>query len=858
MPYEDYPQLSAAIMYLTYDSAQKRFTYFANGATISLLKLTADVSAGINLSGNATNSNGTNKTASITAGTNLLPTQFYDVPNTVSTTIITTATGTAAAAAQNSNGYLWRPDLAELTSLPVGYVAASGLAIMPSKRIGPYKLFFMNTGSQIYTSRLVGAPNQVGTINISPGSSSLSVTWSAPSTNIAPITGYVVRIVNGAGTVVSSATKVGSTMTSHTFNSLTNGTTYSVYVVACSDLGYSIDSVVRTAAPTPTAPSSPSALSAVGYNGNVAISWSTPASDGGSSVTGYRVSVNPGNRIVEISSNTFSTTVNELTNGTVYTIAINAINTIGMSSAASTTATPQATLPGYPTIIKTLTGDSTSNVQWTHGNDGGSPLIGYRIWVVDTDISANLAGTATSHLLTGLPNEQPFTIRLQPSNSVGPGPILQYDVAAPIPVATRNNVFSTAATALTSGGTISSFRSTINAQRESVIPYVANLPNYNATALYTEMINLSLANKNVKFVIAANNETVVVDTTNMTSPSTILHIPGEAGESVTLSINNTNYPISFNVFGKAVYNNTVYGVGSKLTLDRKYTVVGRGSVAFVGGTVPDAPVDISANAGNEQVTVSWAEPINDGSSAIMGYRVTNVTTELIYDVSADVTSQLFTNLSNGTEYTFTVSALNELGYSDEVATITATPVAPVTSPTVPCFFGNARVLTPSGYKRMDSLKAGDKVVTPAGSEVAIERMKVIQCAAGPNTNPYVIPAGTFGATHRLLISPDHKVCLADGRRVEAKKLGLAQEAREGELTYYNLELAGQADMVVGGVAVESLAHVRRVVVTMEQFASLMTKKYGGKLNSSLLANIQRTCRIMPDGRVEVPVIPKRR
>lgn len=172
---------------------------------------------------------------------------------------------------------------------------------------------------------------------------------------------------------------------------------------------------------------------------------------------------------------------------------------------------------------------------------------------------------------------------------------------------------------------------------------------------------------------------------------------------------------------------------------------------------------------------------------------------------------------------------------------------------IPCFFGNARVLTPNGYRRMDSLTVGDKVMTPQGTEVAIERVKITMCAASPSTNPYVIPKGAFGATHRTLISPNHKVCLENGRRVEAKHLGLIQEARTGSLTYYNLELTGAADMVVGGVAVESLAPVRRVVMSLADFSKAVAAKYG-PANPAILEHIKRTCRFVGKDAVEVPVM----
>jgi hypothetical protein len=154
---------------------------------------------------------------------------------------------------------------------------------------------------------------------------------------------------------------------------------------------------------------------------------------------------------------------------------------------------------------------------------------------------------------------------------------------------------------------------------------------------------------------------------------------------------------------------------------------------------------------------------------------------------------------------------------------------------------------------MDSLTVGDKVMTPTGAEVAIEKVKVTKCHAGPNTNPYVIPAGVFGATHRVLISPDHKICLSDGRRMEAKKLGLVQEAREGSLTYYNLELTDQADMIVSGVPVESLVPVRRVVVSLATFEAAVKSRYGS-LTPAVLANIKRTCRLVGRDAVEVPVM----
>ena len=171
----------------------------------------------------------------------------------------------------------------------------------------------------------------------------------------------------------------------------------------------------------------------------------------------------------------------------------------------------------------------------------------------------------------------------------------------------------------------------------------------------------------------------------------------------------------------------------------------------------------------------------------------------------------------------------------------------------PCFFGNAPVLTPGGYVRMDSLREGDLVSTPGGAAVPIQRVKVYRCAAGPATNPYVIQKGQFGATKRLLISPRHRVATANGM-VEAQHLGLPQKERVGVLTYYNLSLPGWANMVVAGVEVESLAPVQRITVPFQAFVALVAKKHGSNLTPALLTKIKSTCRFLENGMVECPVM----
>jgi hypothetical protein len=105
-----------------------------------------------------------------------------------------------------------------------------------------------------------------------------------------------------------------------------------------------------------------------------------------------------------------------------------------------------------------------------------------------------------------------------------------------------------------------------------------------------------------------------------------------------------------------------------------------------------------------------------------------------------------------------------------------------------------------------------------------------------------------------LISPAHRVS-TNGKMVKAKDLGLEREEMEGVLHYYNLQLENWSNMVVAGVKVESLAPIQRTVVTVPQLVSILQAKYGSDMTTKEITNkVLRTCRLMADGRVEVPIL----
>ena len=101
----------------------------------------------------------------------------------------------------------------------------------------------------------------------------------------------------------------------------------------------------------------------------------------------------------------------------------------------------------------------------------------------------------------------------------------------------------------------------------------------------------------------------------------------------------------------------------------------------VATTVPGAPTSLSATPGDGQVILSWTAPA-DGGGTITSYEYQQ--DGGAWTATGDTsTSYTVTGLTNGTEYTFKVRAVNAIGAGAASSADTATPTAAATVPGAP-------------------------------------------------------------------------------------------------------------------------------------------------------------------------------
>ena len=521
---------------------------------------------------------------------------------------------------------------------------------------------------------------------------------------------------------------------------------------------------------------------------SVSLTWTAPTDTGNSAITSYRVfnNNNPRQSIATTNAATRSVTVATTSNGVANKFFVVAVNAIGNSANSAlsnsiittlyaSTVNQYVSSGSTTTFIAAITTASTPdtailNARAAIQNANAAGLLtptqrqaltvaalqslnvtGSTLSVVNTSSTASLLATMANVNTTGLINTALPTGYVIPVYSTGASP--------------HTATINLQSTLVVNGNTVS--YATMISQQLGYL--VFELPNSVAGSVY----QLTLTN-------GASSLTLTYDGTVLNDTNS-----NEYTANSVLQIGNLSIPLlGLGSIGTNTTSLSLVTVNSSEPLQTPYAYT-------ISSNSTTASVVIQAT--NPQTTV-----IVRNSS---GVAVLEGTAPTPGNVSGSLTS-----LVTGPN-TFTINVTSQDGTSTTNYSLTITNPAP--GP-VPCFPAGTRILTPTGYKAVETLTQNELVLTADGRQVPVKIYGKYLEVTTSVTAPYRVPKGSFGLANDLVLSPDHAFQIRKGLWMLPKRAALLSDRVEqvdigSPVTYYHLECPQylRDNLVVDGTVVES-------------------------------------------------------
>lgn len=287
---------------------------------------------------------------------------------------------------------------------------------------------------------------------------------------------------------------------------------------------------------------------------------------------------------------------------------------------------PPATVPSAPQSVAATAGPGSVTVTWSApASDGGAALDSYVVTVQPGGTTATVPASTTTATVTGLTNGTAYTATVRAVNSVGAS-------AESLPSPEVTPVAPPGAPTGVAGA------SRVGGVRVSWTPPV-------------DTGGLPISAYVVRTVETGAERTV-------------------AGSATAVTINGltAGTAYSFTVVARNAAGDSAPSAASP--------------AAVPASGPPDAPTSVVATRGNASAVVSWTAPEQTGGVALSSYTVTASPGGKKKTVSAPATTLTMTGLTNGTEYTFTVTAKN-VANQVSPASAPSAAVTPAKAPAAP-------------------------------------------------------------------------------------------------------------------------------------------------------------------------------
>lgn len=509
----------------------------------------------------------------------------------------------------------------------------------------------------------------------------------------------------------------GNISTSIDITGLTNNHTYSFSVAAYNSLNHGTEgsrSSVIQATPIPETSSPPTGLTGVPGNGKVDLSWSTPDNNGGGPID-YFVVYQDGIDVKHVAGN--SGTISGLMNNRSYSFAVGAHNYVGTGSKSGAILATPYTAPDAPTGLAGALGNGQITLNWTApAFDGGRDIDYYILYQDGVALPYYLTGPST--IINGLINGRTYSFAVSAHNLAGIGVLSVATSTSPSPAPTVPGTPS-GLVAIPKNAEVSlSWKAPTRNGSSAIDYYIVYQDGIDITHSATNSTTISgLVNGHLyTFTVAAHNSagTGAIASNVSATPFSLNAGPTipDAPTGLTVTPGNSQVSLSWsaptNDGGSAVDYYLVY-INGDVRTDHYFTTstiikgltngqqygfevaahnaVGASApssqITAIPSTlksVPEAPMQLTATAGNAQITLSWAAPSNNGGALVEYYIVYQNGIDISHPTSPTKT---INGLSNGYPYNFTVAAHNSVGTGAQTPTVSAKPGVAVPVPDVP-------------------------------------------------------------------------------------------------------------------------------------------------------------------------------
>ena len=524
--------------------------------------------------------------------------------------------------------------------------------------------------------------------------------WTAPPTaGAAPVdTTQVLR----DGTVVAN---LSSGHTSYTDTSTHAGRHYDYAIRGVNTMG---------TGPTTTlgvdiidVPDAPTSLTAEAHSGSVSLHWNAITSSATQPVAGYAIYQEiAGLYTLVRSTSTTSTDITGLNNGDTYRFKVAAYGPAGEGLRSDiATATPLAAPALIGNLVSTLA-DHAANITWQAAVTSIAAPVGAIDVIRDGTVIATLTPSSSTYTFTGLTVGRTYTVGVRPRNDVATGVTTTLDVTAvavPVAPGSLTAIPGDAHTILGWDASSSTMSAPVTGYRIYQVDSGAATLVGSTSSTSFDIVGLTNG-ITYEFQVAAYGpagegiRSATVSSSPLAAPVAITNLTATvANRSVTISwspaVSTSTAPVTQidilldgGVITTLTGDMTTY-LYSGLTAGTSYTLGVRPANAAATGaattvditaiTVPGAPADVTAEAGNSSVTLDWSAVAGTTSTPVTGYRIYQEISGVMTLIDATSSTQLLVSeLANGLGASFQIAAYGPVGEGLRSTTVTTTPLGP--------------------------------------------------------------------------------------------------------------------------------------------------------------------------------------